>query len=750
MMSPLKRWWYFLQYAVVRETGEGGAGNPAHELVKTRDEIIDTKGRILSKLNDAVLKKAKLYTYFPADEKDLGDAIGPERKKELERLFPLVERARALEQTHRALKSTVPTPGDTIEDQQRKLLAQEDRDREIMDVNRDLLAAYYPGTISNRDEIFSSVVLVADQEVRRNWFVLSASIFLFFGLIVDLNATSWHAFYSRQMANMWIEPVSGGGKDGRDIPLARLATVEYGWPYHLISGSLQLFGRRRTSATVADRQNFLFSRLYCGTEALSYAPTKDYMGGSYSLADAIAISGAAVSPIQSRNPLVTALMFVFNTRLGQWVANPRYVSWLPKRLADFVAGLPFTPLRLLSEMAQNAEDRPHCFVTDGGHYENLAIEPLLKRRCRLIIASDAGQDEDYQFLDLMRLVRWARINQGIEVKPLAESEAPLDLTCLIPHEKTGLSRKHFLMARIQYPDNGHEPKATGYLVYLKSSLCQDDPCDLLNYRRIHSQFPHDETSDQFYDPDRFFCYWQLGALIAKRACDNLPPEFENGALVTSVDEFIKSMVAMDAHSQPAATTGNKGDEPNRETASTDTESEAKTTTAATPDGAYSLEAIISALLQHSNNPHDVYSAKQALAVLGPSALNSLGRETLNPVSPLILADVLKMLDAREATQALDHSALDRLTRKLSTIAKTPGASSTRPKAVQALGEVLHFAKSGNVPDLADLVARIEKTLERLCSADNPPEVTQAAEACLKTCSPSVLARVQKKRGQSAT
>ena len=199
--------------------------------------------------------------------------------------------------------------------------------------------------------------------------------------------------------------------------MSRLSTVESGWPYHLISGSLQLFGRRRTSNTKAERQSFLFSELYCGADVLRYAPTKNYMGGEYTLADAIAISGAAVSPIQSRNPLVTALLFIFNIRLGQWVANPSYTSWLPKWLADFVAGLPFTPLRMLCELGRNAEDRPYCFVTDGGHYENLGIEPLLKRRCRLIIASDAGQDGQYEFADLMRLIRWARINEGIEVHP---------------------------------------------------------------------------------------------------------------------------------------------------------------------------------------------------------------------------------------------------------------------------------------------------------------------------------------------
>jgi hypothetical protein len=39
------------------------------------------------------------------------------------------------------------------------------------------------------------------------------------------------------------------------------------------------------------------------------------------------------------------------------------------------------------------ECSPYIFLSDGGHQENLGLLPLLQRRCRLIISSDAGADQ---------------------------------------------------------------------------------------------------------------------------------------------------------------------------------------------------------------------------------------------------------------------------------------------------------------------------------------------------------------------
>ena len=62
-----------------------------------------------------------------------------------------------------------------------------------------------------------------------------------------------------------------------------------------------------------------------------------------------------------------------------------------------------------------SEDRKSVYLTDGGHIENLGIYELLKRQCRVIIAVDAEADREMAFGSFNTLVRYARIDLGIEI-----------------------------------------------------------------------------------------------------------------------------------------------------------------------------------------------------------------------------------------------------------------------------------------------------------------------------------------------
>ncbi len=69
-------------------------------------------------------------------------------------------------------------------------------------------------------------------------------------------------------------------------------------------------------------------------------------------------------------------------------------------------------LPVIYGMSKEATERSLCFITDGGHRENLGIVQLLLRRCKLIIAVDAGQDPKHRFDDLARVLRTAEIHLG--------------------------------------------------------------------------------------------------------------------------------------------------------------------------------------------------------------------------------------------------------------------------------------------------------------------------------------------------
>ena len=55
------------------------------------------------------------------------------------------------------------------------------------------------------------------------------------------------------------------------------------------------------------------------------------------------------------------------------------------------------------------------YLTDGGHIENLGVYELLRRHCRVIIAVDAEADRELAFGSFNTLVRYARIDLGIEI-----------------------------------------------------------------------------------------------------------------------------------------------------------------------------------------------------------------------------------------------------------------------------------------------------------------------------------------------
>jgi hypothetical protein len=292
----------------------------------------------------------------------------------------------------------------------------------------------------------------------------------------------------------------------------------------LINGSLQLMGRKESKGRYVAQDHFLFSQLYCVSDRLkSYCASDRYMGGNYALTDAIAISGAAISPLHAHNPLLQALLVLGNVRLGQWLDNPAVCEHERSWFGKLGRWLWVSPLRLLVHWFRPAERRPFCFVTDGGHHENLGIEALLKRRCRLIIACDAGQDEQHSFLDFSRVLTRMRLEEGITLRPLEQSEQVMKLDLLMPEAKERYTKDHFFVAEIVYPDVHPE---RSYLIYIKSSLTGDEPTELLQYHRFNTLFPHDPTADQFYGPERFAPYVQLGSHMADIVCRHLPPRLD--------------------------------------------------------------------------------------------------------------------------------------------------------------------------------------------------------------------------------
>jgi hypothetical protein len=160
-------------------------------------------------------------------------------------------------------------------------------------------------------------------------------------------------------------------------------------------------------------------------------------------------------------------------------------------------------------------------VADGGFREFLGAEDLLRRRCRLIVVSDAGCNEgSNEFSAFADLVRLARIEHGIQFLELDE-EVPICLERFRRPAEDQPSPQQFLCARIRYPESDVAPRE-GLLVYLHMALTGKEDVDLQQFRKRHPRFPYESTSNQFFTPKQVESYRQLGYYVGKLVCRNLP------------------------------------------------------------------------------------------------------------------------------------------------------------------------------------------------------------------------------------
>lgn len=455
---------------------------------------------IFAQVNKDIVSENSFYEAFATVGEDSPSWIAPENRNQI---IANRERARAY---HDAVK---------------------DSDVEVQRINRELLQLYYGDMLRPWDTVFAYFVQGADQETRWEVLRIAIAVCLFFGCLVSLNRTSLHSYYRDRLTELWLDPSQ---TEHGDLPLRELATTRRGLPYQLINATVNFLGKGHegNSFQMAD---FLFSQRYCGSSELGFRRTELYEEGHYSVNDAMAVSGAAMTPTVTGNPLAVVVMFVLNLRLGQWLPNPKVErskwDYRPSPLFGLLNAVFVPPIR-----------RRRLLVTDGGHYENTAVEALLRRRCRIIIACDASQDGDYEFRDFVRLIRRSHVEMGIELVSLTDDTKTVSLGGVAPNAISGFARSHWIVAKILYPATswsrvpGPEGETgddvpqfdcprEGFLIYVKPNFTGDEPVEMLGFRREVPVFPHDPTLDQFYDPAKFESYRSLGWHIGTTLCDQL-------------------------------------------------------------------------------------------------------------------------------------------------------------------------------------------------------------------------------------
>ena len=321
-------------------------------------------------------------------------------------------------------------------------------------------------------------------------------------------------------------------------------------PYHLVNAALNITRGTRLAWQERKAASFVASPMFCGYElkdddragAGSYQRTEQFLADEnearasrrtrartrrsgapgddpdpgalkLGLGTALAVSGAAASPNQGSHsaPAVAFLMTVFNVRLGWWLQNPAQLrQWRHM-------GPRWGIMYLLSELLGMADDSSkYVYLSDGGHFENLGIYELVRRRCRFIVACDAGMDPGFEFEDLGNAIRKCQVDLGVTID--------LDTRPIRPDLSTQRGLVHCAVGTIRYgradkQTAGGREAADGYLLYIKPSITGSEPSDVLQYRAAHAAFPHESTSDQWFGESQFESYRKLGHHITRLVFD---------------------------------------------------------------------------------------------------------------------------------------------------------------------------------------------------------------------------------------
>jgi hypothetical protein len=357
---------------------------------------------------------------------------------------------------------------------------------------------------------------------------------------VNINRFSLHALYRNRLVRAYLGasrqrrfPDLFTGFDEKDnLPVHEL------WPpkacpdghntlglFHVVNITLNVVHGERLGWQERKAESFTVSPRHCGAAYKGFRPSSEYGGSIFkesrpdapcglSLGTAMAISGAAASPNMGyhSSPSVTLLLSLFNVRLGWWLGNPG-----PEGEATYKDEGPATAIVPLVQetFGLTTDDKPYVYLSDGGHFENLGLYEMVRRRCRFILAIDAGCDSHFDFADLGNAVRKIFIDLGIRItfegleelanRPSAErlSEAEHG----IPYHAVGT---------IHYGDADGEECEDGTILYIKPALHGAEGAGVRSYAAAHKAFPHEPTADQWFSEAEFESYRSLGLDIMNK------------------------------------------------------------------------------------------------------------------------------------------------------------------------------------------------------------------------------------------
>ena len=335
---------------------------------------------------------------------------------------------------------------------------------------------------------------------------------------VNINTFSLHGMYRDRLVRAYLGASNPQRRASRftgfaandDIPMHELDAGRR--PLHVLNLALNLVAGSRLAWQQRKAASFTVTPAHCGSREVGYRPSGEY-GGRITLGTAVAISGAAASPNMGyhSSPVVGFIMTLFNARLGSWLGNPG-----PPGARTWRHPGPLSAVRSMVKEAlgQTSDESEYVYLSDGGHFENLGLYEMVRRRCRTIVVLDGGCDPDFHYDDLGNALRKIRIDLRV---PIDFDEA---LTRPLKDRE-----KRCAVGTIRYSEVDG-PGTDGQLVYVKPMLLRNEGPDVASYAAAHPAFPHQGTGNQWFDESQTESYRSLGLHTVDDMCDG----WEGGSL----------------------------------------------------------------------------------------------------------------------------------------------------------------------------------------------------------------------------
>lgn len=375
---------------------------------------------------------------------------------------------------------------------------------------------------------------------------LCVAVVLLASVPINVNRFSSHSLYRNRLARAFLGSARGDegqdsptrdpltGFDAKDNPRMAELAIPADRPrlFHVVNMALNVVSGRNNAWQERKAEPFVVSPKVAGNEYVGFCRTDRFgaADGGITLGTCMAISGAAASPNQGyhSSPLIGLIMTLFNVRLGWWLGNPQQPAKAVR------AGPRWGIFQVIKELFGLTDDESsYVYLSDGGHFENLGLYEMVRRRCHMIVVSDGGCDPNCTFEDLGNAVRKIWIDFGIRIdfRKIEIRKRGVDKDAL-----------YCALGRIYYPELKGSGKDASYVLYIKPGFHDNgtEPPDVCAYALANLTFPHETTSDQFFSESQMESYRSLGRFIADTVLGE-PGEVDTTAPTEALQPYWKHL-----------------------------------------------------------------------------------------------------------------------------------------------------------------------------------------------------------------